>query len=109
MGHTQVSPDTHLVGKHLIEAHLDLVTIGRNLTKVSCYRRLSEVSRNSTLTTAYQDVATLVVEELNGTGEQATEKSVVDTDIGLLLQSPNVHWGYQRSTRDAKRKEKCPG
>ena len=72
MRHVQVSPDAHLVGEHLVETYLNLITFSFHLTQVGCRRRLTEVGRNGTFATLHQNVGTLVAEVLHRTGQQTT-------------------------------------
>ena len=87
MCHGQVCPQTHLVVEHLVETHLNLITVGLYLTEVHHGWALTKVRRNE-LRVAYQHVYTLVAENLDSTGKQTTKQAIVDTHIELLHGLP---------------------
>ena len=88
VSHIQVGPKMELVGEGLVETELNLITLGLNLTLVYPCRLCTIVAGHGTLATIYKDINTLVVEELDITGDETTENTVVDTDVGLLHLLP---------------------
>ena len=88
VGHTEVGPKAHLVGKNLVKPHLKLITAGSYLTQVGCRSSLTEVRRNRTGSSVDKDIGTSIVEEIYGTGEQATQETIVYTHIHLFHLLP---------------------
>ena len=85
--HVHVGPDAHLVGEYLVHANLQLVTVSLHLTQVHPCGALAEVSRNE-LRATYQNVRTAVAEDIERTGNQAAQDSVVKTEVELLHLLP---------------------
>ena len=84
MGHIEVTPKTKTISKGLVELYFPLITCGTNFTQVGCWRRTTEIRRNGTLITTYQDVVTNITEDIEGTCNQTTQETVVSTNVQLL-------------------------
>ena len=88
MGHIDVTPEADAIGKFLVELQLQLVTTGTNLTLIDSRSCSTKVRWDGAVITKDQNVVTTVAEEIERTGNQTTQETIVDTEVGLLHSLP---------------------
>ena len=92
MGHVHISPEAHLICQNLIETKGQFITMSLYLAQVHRCWRSTEVGRNSTVSTWYQNVNTLVTEEIKATSEETSENTEVNTPVPFLHCFPVNVW-----------------
>lgn len=85
MSHVEITPYSHAVVKHLIDAELEFVAVALNFAEVGCGGIASEIRGNCTVGTVDDDVVTVFGKEFHCSRHKPVEKREVDTEI--LLES----------------------
>ena len=89
MGHIEITPESQAISKHLIKFQFQLITTGTNLTFINSRRCRSEIRRNRTVGAENQDVITTITEEIQRTSNQASQETIIDTEVGFLNCFPS--------------------
>ena len=79
-----ITPQTKVMCELLVEAQIQLVSRTLYFTEVGNRSITTEVRRNGTVRAINQNVRTLLTEVVERTGNQTTQESEIDSDVGLL-------------------------